>query len=121
MYFAYKWLHLLGLMMFFSGISATTLVSYFGKMKGTRILILTRSLYVLGMLILIGTGFLTLSAMGAAQGGMPLWVKLKLGVAALFVPGIILANLKGTWAAYLLPFYVILGAIAGALALFKPL
>src|SRR5579871_1126646 len=122
MYFTYKWLHLLGLMMFFSGISATTLVGYFGKMKEKpKILMLTRTFYVLGMLVLIVSGFLTLSAMGAMAGGLPLWAKLKLGIVVLFIPCIILANMRGTWARFLIPTYVLLGAAAAALALFKPL
>lgn len=121
MYLGLKLLHLAGVMLFFSGLCGTLMMSYTGSVPlRPRALLLTRLCYVSGMLIIVVSGLLTLSQLGLLSGGIPLWAKLKFGVVALFVPGVLLANRKGTPAWVMIPIYVLLGAGAAALALFKP-
>jgi hypothetical protein len=117
-----KLAHLVGLMLLFGGVCGTLLVSFTATDPPRRgALVVTRLSYAGGMLLLIVTGVVGVFALGFSREDFPLWAKLKFGVVVLFIPGILLANRKGTPPWIMIPVFVVLGAAAAALAVFKPM
>jgi hypothetical protein len=120
-YLNFKLLHLLGILCLFSGIGGMFFASYLEAGAANRsVLRLPRMLHGLGMLFILVGGFMMVHALGLhGENGVPLWVKLKLGILVLFGPLIVLVR-SPSQKKLLLPIAIVLGLAATALALYKP-
>jgi hypothetical protein len=74
---------------------------------------------IAALLILTG-GFGMLARMGIVQGGLPVWVLLKITIWVALAAAMALPYLSRTWARGLLVAMPVLAALAGATALLKP-
>lgn len=108
-------------MLVFSGLSGMVFASHagFGEHR-TRLRRGAAIIHGIGLLLLIVTGFAMLSRLGMLHGDPPNWVKVKLGIWLLLGGSISLAARwsKGIW--ILLAAWIVLGAGAAYLGLYKP-
>jgi peptidoglycan/LPS O-acetylase OafA/YrhL len=116
----YKVLHLLGILVLFTAMGGLAMVTLRGgtdeEKKAARKPLMI--LHGVALLVIFVAGFGLMARLGMMGGGWPIWIFGKLGV--WLVLGGAIAMLKrpmgNTW--YLL--LPVIGAIAAALAIFKP-
>jgi hypothetical protein len=120
-YFAIKLFHYVGIMLLFLGLGGMVFASYAGfgpeKKKLRRAAAL---LHGFGLLFIIVSGFTMLSKLGLMHGDPPGWVKAKLAIFLILGFSISLAARwsRGIW--ILIAGWIVLGATAAALAMYKP-
>ena len=118
--FAIRLFHYVGIMLVFMGLSGMVFAAYAGfgpeKKKLRRAAAL---MHGIGLVLIIVSGFTMLSKLGF-HGDPPGWVKAKLGIWLIMGVSISLAARwsRGIW--YLLAGWLLLGATAAYLAMYKP-
>lgn len=115
----YFLLHIAGIMLLFSGLSGT-LLAHYGAVTtvNQRSRVLAATCHGLGLLLILASGILMLHELGT--GGMPGWAWGKLVILVLLGGAIPLARKKSEMAWTLLAIFILLGVMAGYLALYKP-
>ncbi len=120
-YLAIKLFHYVGIMLVFMGLSGMVFAAYagFGKDK-KKLRRAAALLHGVGLLIIIVTGFSMLSKLGLMHGDPPGWAKAKFVIFLILGFSISLAARwsRGIW--ILLAGWLVLGAAAAYLALYKP-
>jgi hypothetical protein len=120
-YLVIKLFHLIGVMLIFMGLSGMVFASHagFGAFR-KELRRAAAIIHGIGLLLIIGTGFAMLSSLGLLHGDPPGWVKAKLVIWLILGVSISLAARwsKGIW--ILLAAWILLGATAAWLGLFKP-
>jgi len=120
-YFAIKLFHYVGIMMLFLGLGGMLFAAYAGfgteKKKLRRVAAL---LHGIGLLLIIVSGFTMASKLGLMHGDPPGWIKAKFVIFLIMGFSISLAARwsKGIW--FLIAGWILLGATAAALAMYKP-
>ncbi len=120
-YFAIKLFHYVGIMMVFMGLSGMAFAAYAGfgpeKKKLRRA---AAMLHGVGLLLIIVSGFTMLSKLGLMHGDPPGWAKAKFVIFLILGFSISLAARwsRGFW--FLMAGWILLGAAAAYLALYKP-
>jgi uncharacterized membrane protein SirB2 len=116
-YLYFKLLHLIGVMILFAGIGGLSLVPSMEGPTGTRRLRILRGL---GFLIVLVSGVLTVYFMHLdGPNGVPHWVKAKVFILIALGATVPLAR-SPKLKRYVFPLSIILGCLAGYVALFKP-
>jgi hypothetical protein len=110
---------MIGLMLLFFGLGAILAANYSQVKLKTGARILGMVTHGVGLLFLLVGGFGMLAKMGI-MGQFPGWVHGKLLIWLLLGAGVSLAKRKAQWGWMLATAFIILGAISGYLALFKP-
>ena len=115
----YRIIHVAGILMLFSGLSALLglYTSGHSPRKGLRITLAV--IHGIGMALVLVSGFGQLARLGLT-GGLPGWIYAKLGIWLILGGSMLLARRKAQWGTALIGFWVALGAIAACLATFKP-
>jgi hypothetical protein len=116
-----KLCHLVGIMLVFMGLGGMVFGAYagFGTVK-KQIRRAAALCHGIGLFIIIVSGFAMLSSLGLLHGDPPNWVKAKFVIFLVLGGSISLAARwsKGIW--FLLAMWILLGAAAGYLGLYKP-
>jgi hypothetical protein len=120
-YLTIKLFHLVGIMLMFLGLGGMVFAAYAGfgpERKPLRRL--AAMCHGIGLLLILVSGVEMLSKLGLLHGDPPGWAKAKFGIFLLMGFSISLAARwsRGIW--YLIAGWVLLGAAAGYLALYKP-
>jgi hypothetical protein len=116
----YKTMHIIGLILLFSGLSSALALKMAGVPFQGPVKKMAFAAHGTGLLILIVAGFGMLAKMGLMGAGLPGWVLAKLGVWVLLAGSIALAKRRGQIGWPLLILFVGLGATAAWLAITKP-
>jgi len=117
----FKLAHLIGVMLLFIGLGGAAFVSYAGvDWTKTRIKLVTRMFHSVGLLLILVAGVMMVHELKIYEGGVPLWVKLKMAVLLSFGPLFAVLARKPNSIKIILPLSVVLGGAAGFLALYKP-
>jgi len=120
-YSAIKLVHYVGIMMVFLGLGGMVFAAYagFGPVK-KQIRRAAALCHGIGLLLIIVSGFAMLSSLGLLHGDPPGWAKAKLVIWLILGGSISLAARwsRGIW--ILLTAWILLGAAAAYLALYKP-
>lgn len=114
----YKILHVLGIMLVFTGFGGLAVVGMStdaARLKPARTLL--SIFHGVGLLLLLVAGFGLIAKLG---GGFPGWMIAKIAIWLLFGASIVVFKRKADAAKPMLIVLPILGLIAGALALYKP-
>lgn len=122
LYMNFKFLHLLGIFLLFSGLGGMVFMSYLEETapKPKPSSKLPRILHGIGMLFVLVGGVMMVYSLGLdGANGVPLWVKLKMFIFLSFGPLILLARNKEK-RRFLLPIAIALGCVASYLAIYKP-
>lgn len=120
-YLTIKLFHVVGIMLVFMGLGGMVFAAYAGFSDAKKQLRRAGALcHGIGLLLVIATGFAMLSSLNMLHGDPPNWVKVKLVIWLILGGSISLAARwsKGIW--ILLPAWIVLGAVAGYLGLYKP-
>ena len=117
----YKIMHFVGIFVMLVALAATCMHAVMGGTKADNPLrkALGAAHGVAALLILTG-GFGMLARLGIVQGGLPVWVMIKLVLWAALAGAITLPYLSRAWARTLLVAMPVLAALAGVTALIKP-
>lgn len=117
----YKILHFVGIFMMLVALAATCMHAATGGSKADNPFrkALGATHGIAALLILTG-GFGMLARLGIVQGGLPIWVIVKLAIWVALAAAVALPYLSRTWARALLVAMPVLAALAGATALLKP-
>ena len=112
----YKVIHILGLLLVFTGLGGITLQAYLGggNGEGRR---LTRIAHGVGLLLMLVAGFGALARLGM---GFPGWVWLKIVIWIVIAGITVVIRRQPQLAGFLWFALPVLGAFAGYLALYKP-
>ena len=120
-YLTIKLFHLIGVMLIFMGLGGMVFAAYAGfgpeKKKVRRA---AAMIHGIGLLFLIVSGIGMLQGLGLLHGDPPGWIKAKFFIFLLLGGSISLAARFSRWIWILLVTWVLLGAAAGYLALYKP-
>jgi hypothetical protein len=120
-YPAIKLFHLVGIMLIFLGLGGMVFAAYsgFGPVKN-QIRRAAAFCHGIGLLLILVSGIAMLSSLGLLHGDPPGWAKGKFVIWLLLGGSISLAARwsRGIW--ILLPVWILLGAAAAYLALYKP-
>jgi len=116
-----KIFHYVGIMLLFSGLAGMVFASYcgFGPDK-KKIRRGAAILHGIGLLLIIASGFAMLSRLGLLHGDPPGWAKAKLVIWLILGASISLAARFSRAIWILIGLWIILGAVAACLALYKP-
>ena len=117
----YKIMHFVGIFMMLVALAATCMHAAMGGSKADNPFrkALGATHGIAALLILTG-GFGMLARLGIVQGGLPMWVMLKLAIWVALAAAMALPYLSRSWAKALLLAMPVLAALAGATALLKP-
>jgi hypothetical protein len=117
----YKIMHFVGIFVMLVALAATCMHAAMGGTKAENPFrkALGAAHGIAALLILTG-GFGMLARMGIVQGGLPVWVLLKITIWVALAAAMALPYLSRTWARGLLVAMPVLAALAGATALLKP-
>jgi hypothetical protein len=115
----YKLLHICGILMIFSGLAALWGVYSTGQAPPPGRRKALAIIHGLGMLLVLVGGFGMAAKLGL-MANLPLWLYLKISVWLLLGASMVLAKRKAQWGPALLLLWILLGASAATLALFKP-
>ena len=117
----YKIMHFVGIFVMLVALAATCMHAAMGGTKAENPFrkALGAAHGVAALLILTG-GFGMLARLGIVQGGLPVWVLIKLVLWVALAAAMALPYLSRFWARTLLIAMPVLAAIAGATALLKP-
>lgn len=120
-YLSIKLVHLVGIMLLFLGLGGMVFASYagFGPAK-KQIRRAAALLHGIGLLFILVSGIAMLHSLGLLQGDPPGWVKAKFLIFLLLGGSIALAARLSQAIWILLAAWVLLGAAAAYLALYKP-
>ena len=120
-YFTIKLFHLVGIMLLFMGLGGMVFAAYAGygpeKKKLRRAAAI---LHALGLLLILASGIGMLSTLGLLHGDPPGWAKAKFVIFLIMGGSTFLATRFSRAIWILLLTWVLLGAAAGYLALYKP-
>jgi hypothetical protein len=120
-YLSIKLFHLVGIMLVFLGLGGMVFASYAGFGPGKKQLRRAAALcHGIGLLLILASGLVMLSRLGLLHGDPPGWVKAKFFIWLLLGGSISLAARLSRAIWILLVVWVLLGAAAGYLALYKP-
>ncbi len=120
-YLTIKLFHYVGIMLLFLGLGGMVFAAYAGfgpeKKKVRR---MAAILHGIGLLFIIVSGFTMLSKLNLLHGDPPNWAKAKMGIFLIMGFSISLAARwsKGIW--FLVAGWILLGAAAAYLAMYKP-
>jgi hypothetical protein len=117
-YGLYKVIHILGLILLFSGLGGILLAYATGTPKGSAKLAGFLA-HGLGLLFLIVSGFGMAARLGYG-GNLPMWIYAKLGVWLIMGLAISVAKRKAKMAVPLILIFAAWGTVAAWLALYKP-
>jgi hypothetical protein len=116
-----KLFHLLGIMLVFLGLGGMLFAAYAGfgpeKKKLRRAAAI---LHGLGLLLIIASGIAMASSLGLLHGDPPNWIKAKFVIWLLLGASISLAARASRYLWYLIAGWLLLGAAAAYLGLYKP-
>ena len=117
----YKIMHFVGIFVMLVALAATCMHAAVGGTKAENPFrkALGAAHGVAALLILTG-GFGMLARLGIVQGGLPVWVLIKLALWVALAAAMALPYLSRSWARTLLIAMPVLAALAGATALLKP-
>ena len=117
----YKIMHFVGIFVMLVALAATCMHAAMGGTKAENPFrkALGAAHGVAALLILTG-GFGMLARLGIVQGGLPVWVLIKLALWVALAAAMALPYLSRSWARTLLIAMPVLAALAGATALLKP-
>jgi len=116
-----KLCHLVGIMLLFSGLVGMVFAARVGlgpehrKLRRAAMFI-----HGIGLLLILASGIAMLSSLGFLHGDPPIWVKVKFGIFLLLGGSISLAARASRLIWLWIPLWILLGAAAGYLALYKP-
>ena len=113
----YRWLHIVGIVSLFASLAAlwgARLASGNAKLDKTM-----GMLHGLALLLMLVSGFGMLARLGI-MGGWPIWVVIKLVIWLALGASLTLAKRKADWGYALLVGWLVLGALAAYLGIFKP-
>jgi hypothetical protein len=116
-----KLFHLVGIMLIFLGLGGMVFAAYAGFGPEKKLIRRAAALcHGIGLLFILASGIAMLSSLGLLHGDPPGWVKAKFVIWLVLGGSIALAGRwsRGIW--ILLPAWILLGAAAGWLALYKP-
>ena len=119
-YFAYKVIHLVGVLMVFLALGGVATNSINGNLKNHAWRKPVAMTHGLGLLLSLVGGFGLLARLGIVHGGLPGWALSKLGIWIVFATLIAVIPRKPQWAKVLWPIIIILGGLAAYLASSKP-
>ena len=113
----FKLIHVTGMLMLFSGLSALWGVYSSGKAPGKSARITLAIIHGIGMALLLVSGWMQLSALGA---GMPLWAIIKAVVWLVLGVSMVLAKRRASWGPGLILFWLACGVAAALCGIYKP-
>lgn len=117
----YRVLHILGLLMLFSGLAGLWGTRVLGQAKPSRRMDVSLALiHGFGLFIILVSGFGMLARLGLVQG-LPTWVYIKLGIWFALGGAMTLAKRKSQWGLPLIALFITLGITAGYLGIMKPM
>ena len=120
-YLTIKLFHLVGVMLIFSGLGGMVFAAYAGFGPAKKQLRRAAALcHGIGLLFLLVSGVVMLSRLGLLHGDPPGWIKAKFLIWLVLGGSISLAARVSRAIWILLPAWVLLGAAAAYLALYKP-
>ncbi len=113
----FKLIHIAGILMLFSGLCALWGVYAGGHTpnKSTRITLAV--IHGIGMALLLVSGLMQLSALGA---GFPLWAILKGSLWLVLGVSMVLAKRRASWGPLLIWFWIACGVAAAFCGIYKP-
>jgi hypothetical protein len=117
----YKLMHFVGIFVMLVALAATCMHAAMGGTKPENPL--RKALgaaHGIGVLLILTGGFGMLARLGIVQGGLPVWVMIKLVLWVALAAAMALPYLSRTWARALLVAMPVLAALAGATAIIKP-
>ena len=119
-YAVYKAMHLIGILMVFLSLVGVTMHVINGGEKNHGWRKAAALTHGIGLMLTLVGGFGLLARIGITNGGLPVWVLIKLGIWLIFavITGVIVR--KKNWAKSVWFLALILGAIAAYLAGSKP-
>ena len=120
-YEIYKIVHVFGLICVFSGLASLWGISIFAPLEHhppTRKALAV--LHGVGMTMLLLGGFGMLARLGIAHQGLPGWIYAKLGLWLVLGGSVVLAKRRAKWGSGLLWVWALVGALAAAIAIYKP-
>jgi len=121
-YIAYKLMHFLGIFMLLVAVTATGVhVLRGGTRKDHAERRLLSATHGVAMVLILTGGFGMLARLGIVQGGLPGWVLVKLGLWLFFGASPWLAYRGAGFARAVLVGLPLMGVLAAAIALYKPL
>lgn len=115
----YKLLHVLGILMLFSGLVGLWGTYASGSAPNKFLRVALSITHGIGMLLLMISGFGLAAKLGLTSG-LPLWLYLKMAIWLALGGSMVLAKRKALWGPRLIGLWVTLGGLAAYLALFKP-
>ena len=120
-YLTIKLFHLVGIMLIFLGLGGMVFAAYagFGPDK-KRVRRAAAFCHGIGLLLVLVSGVAMLSSLGLLHGDPPGWAKAKFVIFLVLGFSISLAARMSRAIWYLIAAWVVLGAAAGYLALYKP-
>jgi hypothetical protein len=119
-YEVYKVIHLVGVLMVFLALGGLITHAANGGSKNHSWRKPIAITHGIGLFVSLVGGFGLLARLGIVQGGLPLWVWLKLGIWTFFAALIGVLIRKPAWAKPVWLLMIILGALAAYLAGSKP-
>jgi hypothetical protein len=116
-----KLCHLVGIMLVFLGLGGMVFAANVGLGPAQRKLRRGAALtHGIGLLLILASGIAMMSNLNLLHGDPPNWIKAKFGIFLLLGGSIALAARVSRLIWLWIPLWILLGAAAGYLALFKP-
>ena len=120
-YLTIKLFHLVGMMLIFLGLGGMVFAAYAGFGPAKKQIRRAAALcHGIGLLFILASGIAMLSSLGLLHGDPPGWVKAKFVIWLILGGSISLAARWSRAIWVLIPAWVLLGAAAAYLALYKP-
>ena len=117
-----KLCHLVGIMLLFLGLGGMVFAAHVGLGPGQRSIRRGAALvHGLGLLLILASGIAMLSSLNLLHGDPPTWIKIKFGIFLLLGGSISLAVRASRLIWLWIPLWILLGATAGYLGLYKHL
>jgi hypothetical protein len=116
-----KLCHLVGIMLVFLSLGGMVFAARVGLGPGQRNLRRAAAItHGIGLLLVLASGIAMMSSLGLLHGDPPNWIKAKFGIFLLLGGSISLAARASRLIWIWIPLWILLGAAAGYLALYKP-
>lgn len=115
----YRILHVAGILLLFSSLAGIWGLYAGGGTPQKNLRVTLAALHGLGLAIILLSGFALAGQLGALNS-LPLWLVLKAVIWLALGAGLALAKRKALWGIKLMWLWVILGTLAGYLAIYKP-
>jgi hypothetical protein len=118
----YKLIHLLGILMLFSGLSGVLFAAFVatpGPVK-MQARLLGSIFHGVGLILVLLGGVGMAHRLGLFHGAIPYWLLGKMVIFVYFGMAIMMAKRRPWAISILLPTFILLGGVAAYLALFKP-